>query len=167
MPVHVFAGKGDEQPAGDDLARIDRRLGDDSVRLGGADVRQGFDYISQSQHESSLSGFLQPDSIGRDVHQDDQFLDHLVEDRGGYDRGSLVGLWFLKPDVDQEMGIIHRSPADEGGIDVIAVVPVRWWGSGRCRFSRRCGNRADSASEAFTLQGIGQHLGDGMGSLGG
>ena len=41
------------------------------------------------------------------------FSINLFEYRGGYHRGSLVALWLLQPHINQETGIIHRTPTDE------------------------------------------------------
>ena len=74
MTVHPLTGDGDEQPAGDHLARVDRRLRDDNGSHLGAGVGQGFDYVSQSQHLSSTSSRLRHNGVGWNAQQNDQFL---------------------------------------------------------------------------------------------
>jgi hypothetical protein len=137
VAVGVFARHGDEQRAGNGLARIDRRLGDHRSGFG-AQARQGFEGVGKRQHCSSMIGAqaycrqatiriafvaqivfilsrndLVADRIRRDVEQHHRPLGHLGEDgRGGLrtpDRGGGP----LEPDINKELRVVHRAPTDE------------------------------------------------------
>src|SRR4030042_291026 len=73
-------------------------------------------------NSSSRACGLKADIIGRNSHQNHELFDHLLEDRGCHLRTPNGSQRFFEPDVDQEFRIIHRSPADEGGIGHAAVV---------------------------------------------
>ena len=84
VPVHMLARYGNEQRAGDDLARVDGRLGDDRGVSLRAEIGQGFEHVSQRQHLLPLACcHLQAHGIGRNIEQDNGFLGYFRENGSG------------------------------------------------------------------------------------